>query len=80
MCPVAGYSVNDKSPLADLDTLLSTPPGPGLSHVRMALARYVHSYGSPLSELGWVSVSVRDTKSPARGRQAGRQAGGRAGG
>jgi len=46
MCPVAGYSVNDKSPLADLDTLLSTPPGPGLSHVRMALARYVHSYGS----------------------------------
>ncbi|EFN69618.1 hypothetical protein EAG_11662 [Camponotus floridanus] len=39
MCPVVGYSVNDKSPLADLDTLLSTPAGPGLSHVRMALAR-----------------------------------------
>lgn len=56
MCPVVGYSVNDKSPLADLDTLLSTPAGPGLSHVRMALARYVQSYGSPLSELGWVFV------------------------
>ncbi|EZA56716.1 hypothetical protein X777_02320 [Ooceraea biroi] len=79
MCPVAGYSVNDKSPLADLDTLLSTPPGPGLSHVRMALARYVHSYGSPLSELGWVFVSVRDTKPPARGRQADERAGGRTG-
>lgn len=56
MCPVVGYSVNDKSPLADLDTLLSTPAGPGLSHVRMALARYVQSYGTPLSELGWVFV------------------------
>lgn len=73
MCSVAGYSVNDKSPLADLDTLLSTPAGPGLSHVRMALARYVHSYGSPLSELGWVFVSVRDTKPPASGGSRGRR-------
>lgn len=72
MCPVVGYSVNDKSPLADLDTLLSTPTGPGLSHVRMALARYVQSYGSPLSELGW--VFVRPGLKP-RGERGGRRGG-----
>lgn len=71
MCPLVGYSVNDKSPLADLDTLLSTPAGPGLSHVRMALARYVHSYGSPLSvsELGWVFVRPGLTTTEARGEE-----------
>ncbi|KOC59888.1 hypothetical protein WH47_10587 [Habropoda laboriosa] len=42
MCPV-GFSVGDKAFFPDLDTLLSTPTGPGLSHVRMALARYVLS-------------------------------------
>ena len=42
MCPV-GFSVGDKPFFPDLDTLLSTPTGPGLSHVRMALARYVLS-------------------------------------
>lgn len=55
MCSV-GYNINDKSALADLDTLLSTPTGPGLSHVRMVLPRYVVSSGSPLLELGWVFV------------------------
>lgn len=49
MCPV-GYSAGDKAFLPDLDTLLSTPTGPGLSHVRMALARYV------LSPLGIVTL------------------------
>lgn len=71
MCPVVGYSVNDKSPLADLDTLLSTPAGPGLSHVRMALARYVQSYGSPLSELGWVFVRPGAKPGEGRGRESG---------
>lgn len=42
MCPV-GFSVGDKAFFPDLDTLLATPTGPGLSHVRMALARYVFS-------------------------------------
>lgn len=48
MCPV-GFSAGDKAFLPDLDTLLSTPTGPGLSHVRMALARYVRSLSISLS-------------------------------
>lgn len=50
MCPVR-FSA-DKAFLPDLDTLLSTPTGLGLSHVRMALARYVlHSRHSSLDSV-----------------------------
>ncbi|KAL0110260.1 hypothetical protein PUN28_013724 [Cardiocondyla obscurior] len=66
MCPVVGYSVNDKSPLADLDTLLSTPAGPGLSHVRMALARLAVSDCAP--QTSRVSSNLHSSSSMAVSR------------
>lgn len=61
MCPV-GFSVGDKPFFPDLDTLLSTSTEPGLSHVRMALARYVpfhsHTHSETIHLLAVVAFRV----------------------
>ncbi|OAD59298.1 Protein roadkill [Eufriesea mexicana] len=65
MCPV-GFSVGDKAFFPDLDTLLSTPTGPELSHVRMALARLAVSDCAP--QTSRVSSNLHSSSSMAVSR------------
>ncbi|XP_043508384.1 speckle-type POZ protein isoform X1 [Frieseomelitta varia] len=65
MCPV-GFSVSDKPFFPDLDTLLSTSTGPGLSHVRMALARLAVSDCAP--QTSRVSSNLHSSSSMAVSR------------
>lgn len=65
MCPV-GFSVGDKAFFPDLDTLLATPTGPGLSHVRMALARLAVSDCAP--QTSRVSSNLHSSSSMAVSR------------
>ncbi|XP_076242336.1 BTB/POZ and MATH domain-containing protein rdx isoform X5 [Calliopsis andreniformis] len=65
MCPV-GFSANDKPFSSDLDTLLSTTTGLGLSHVRMALARLAVSDCAP--QTSRVSSNLHSSSSMAVSR------------